>query len=225
MIRLGIFIVLTVVMFVISVMNNKRKTKYRHMINLLFAVMIVLFVYNICIGSSYRFNGYSAARANSFIEKNHEWIDMIEMDGNECHFFFDLENDKYRTVFVEKLIIGYTSNTSTHIYPHYEDSIRTIGAINVEDDGNNYSAFLIESTDVSVKEIAIIDEEGNILVSKKANINEPTKIQYEYTGRQNCFNCKLVALNENEQAIYYYGYKQGDNHLSDKDYKWYPNVT
>lgn len=221
MISLIFFVVLFFVIISIIIIKNKRKSRYRHVINMVFAIVVMVFTYIILIGPGYRIDSYSAARANSFIEQNYEWIDMIEIDGNEFHFFFDSDNDKYRTVFVNKLILGYRSNICTHLYPHYEDVIRTIGAMNVEDNGTSYSAYMVESLDADVKAIAIIDEEGNILVSEDISNDKTTQFAYKYTGRQNCFNCELVALNEEGQVLYYYGYKYGDNHLNDDEYKWY----
>jgi len=215
------FVVLFFIIISTVIIKNKRKSRYRHVINIVFVIAVLVIAYNIFIGPGYRFNSYSAARANSFIEDNYEWIDMIEIDGNEFHFFFDSDNDKFRTVFVNKLILGYRSHMSTHLYPHYEDVIRTIGSMSVEDNGKAYSAYMVESLDADVKSIAIIDEEGNVLISEDISNDKTTQLAYKYTGMQNSFNCELVALNEDGQVLYYYGYKHGENHLSDDEYKWY----
>lgn len=91
----------------------------------------------------------------------------------------------------------------------------------LEDDGKLYSVFMVEANDQEADVLALIDAEGNILTFEKVNIEEPTQIAYEYTGRDNSFNCELVAINEDGQKIYYYGYEHGDNHISDDEYKWY----
>jgi len=186
------------------------------------AVIIILAVaYIVFIGPSFRLSAQSAAVANSFIHEEHEWLGMTEINKNEFHMFYDPLDELYRTVFVEKYLFGYRSNISTHLYPHNEDELRTIGAINVSDDEGAYSAFMVINDLSNIRKVALADSEGDILVSEKIGVDKPITLVYEYSGRETCFNCELVALDEEGIAQYYYGYKQGDNNLRYDEYKWY----
>jgi hypothetical protein len=69
--------------------------------------------------------------------------------------------------------------------------------------------------------VALVDSEGDILVSESIGVDKPITLVYEYSGRENSFNCELVALDEEGIAQYYYGYKHGENNLRDDKYKWY----
>lgn len=216
-----IFFTLIVIALILLIIYIRSKTSNRLLINGAATLIIGLIVFYILIGLSFRFDSNSAARANLFVNNNAEWIGMIEADENQFHIFYNPDEDKYQTVYVEKLLIGYRSNISTHIYPHHEDSIRTIGTMNVEDDEGRFSAFMIETKDDDIRSIGLVDESGRLLESREINMNKPTKLYYEYVGNQTCFNCELVAFDKNMVAKYYYGYEHGDNLLSGEEYKWH----
>lgn len=157
-------------------MFNGRGGRSRIIANVIATGIVLLFVYNIFIGSGFRFRSGDSARANASIDKDHEWLGKIELDGNEFHIFFDPTEKEYITVFVDKLVLGYRSNISTHLFPHFNDSVRTIGSMTVEDDGRLYSVFMVEANDQEIDVLALIDAEGNILTSEKVNLEGPTQI-------------------------------------------------
>ncbi len=200
---------------------NKEATKSRKIVSSIIVFIAMLFIYNTIIGPEIKLNGSDAAQSNSFVEDDSEWLGMIELKGNEFHMFYEPLTDKYRTVFVENLLVGYKSTSSTTIFPHNDDRIRTIGVMNVSDDSGEYSAFMVLSEDDNVRSIALIDEYANVLSSENIVMDGPTLLAHEYEGRNNSSNCELVALDASGDILYYYGYQHGDTNLNEEEYKWY----
>lgn len=57
----------------------------------------------VVIGINFRFSSIAAAKANSFVNSDDEWITNVKLDENEVHLFYDTKDDIYRTVYVRKL--------------------------------------------------------------------------------------------------------------------------
>ncbi|SHJ08904.1 hypothetical protein SAMN02745751_01739 [Dethiosulfatibacter aminovorans DSM 17477] len=217
-------IVLVVLIISISIgltKLNRIGGSHKKIAKMIAIALVLLFMYIIFLGPSFRLSGKASAMANAFIDKEHEWIGMIELNGNEFHMFYDPVEEEYMTVFVDKLVIGFRSNTSVHLNPHFEDSIRTIGTMNMEDEGRLYSVFMIDVKEQGIDKLALIDAKGNILSSQEVNADEPTQIAYVFTGKDDYFNCELVAINKSGERLYYYGYEHGENHLREEEYKWH----
>lgn len=123
MINTKILIILLIGVGIGLKMLNKEGERRRIIANVTTKAIVLLLAFYIFIGAGFRFKSEASAKANASIDKEHEWIGKIELDGNEFHMFFDPSEKEYITVFVEKLAIGYKSNISTHLYPHFDDSI------------------------------------------------------------------------------------------------------
>ncbi len=202
-------------------MLYKKGGTYSNVAKISTAIILIVFVYLIFLGPSFRITPYSSARANAFIENEHEWLGMIELEDAEIHMFYDSNDDKYRTVLVEEYLIGYRSNIATHFYPHYEDELRTIGGINVSTDNGSFCTYMVINQISDISRIALIDKEGSIVASTIIGVDEPVTLKYELEGRDRCSDFELIAMDAEGVVRYYYGYKHGDNHLSDDEYKWY----
>ena len=202
-------------------MLYKKGGTYGNVAKISTAIILIGFVYLIFLGPSFRITPYSSARANAFIENEHEWLGMIELEDAEIHMFYDSNDDKYRTVLVEEYLIGYRSNIATHFYPHYEDELRTIGGINVSTDNGSFCTYMVINQISDISRIALIDKEGSIVASTIIGVDEPVTLKYELEGRDRSSDFELIAMDAEGVVRYYYGYKHGDNHLSDDEYKWY----
>ena len=194
---------------------------YSNVVRISTGIILVVFIYLIFLGPSFRINPYSSARANAFIESEHEWLGMINLEDAEIHMFYDPNDDKYRTVLVEEYLIGYRSNIATHFYPHYEDELRTIGGINVSTDNGTYCTYMVINQISDISSIALVDKDGSIVAFTVIGVDEPVTLSYELEGRERSSDFELIAMDVEGVARYYYGYKHGDNHLSDDEYKWY----
>jgi len=184
-------------------------------------VILITIVYLILVGPSFRLSSHSAARANAFIEKEHEWLGKIELDDDEVHVFYDSMDDRYRSVLVEEFLIGYRSNISTHYYPHYEDELRTIGGINVLTEERTYCAYMVVNQLSDISSIALVNEDGTTVASTSIGVDNAVTLSYELNRNERRFDFQLVAMDDDGIARYYYGYEHGNNHLSDDEYKWY----
>ena len=200
---------------------NKRGGIYSKAAKSIVIAILIAFAYLIFIGPSFRLSSYSAARANVFIEKEHELIGMIELDKAEVYVFYDSIDDRYRSALVEDFLIGYRSNMSAHYYPHFEDDIRTIGGMNISTDEVDYCTFMVINQLTDISSIALINNDGEVLASTPIEVDEEVTLIYEPKRRERWFDYELVALDDDGVARYYYGYEHGDNHLSDDEYKWY----
>jgi len=217
-----IVLILFIVGMIISIVALHRKGGiYRSISKSIIVITLLFLAYIIIIGPSFRLSARSAAEANSFIHKEDEWLGMTKLNKNEFHMFYDPLDKVYRTVFVEKYLFGYRSTISTYLYPHKEDELRTIGAMNVSRDNEAFSAFMVISDLSNIRKVALVNSDGDILVSKSIGVNKPVTLAYDYSRRENYMNCELVAYDKKGTAQYYYGYKHGNSQLRDDEYKWY----
>lgn len=216
-----LIILMMIVATSIFIIVLRQKMKNRIMANAIAALILLIYIFFIFVGVNFRFDPNEAAWANALISKDDEWLAKVDVGENQVHMFYDFEEHYYRTVFVKKLFIGYRSNTATYTYVNDTDGIQSLGSINIENNGRRYSAFLVKSIDPNVKEVGLVDKEGNVLITTAIASNEVISLAYEYTGTDTCFNSELIAFDKDDASIYYYGYEHGDNMLTDEAYKWY----
>jgi hypothetical protein len=216
-------IMLLIAVFVLAV-NKYLKNKYRSRPNIsrifILSVLIGLIILYMGI-TGIRITPLQASRAHGFIEKKAELLKEIKLGESYLHVYYNPEEKLYRTSQTKRIGLFYKSNSSTWYYPHEEDKIRTLGGSNVQVKGAYESALYIANKDPRVKEIAIIDSEGNYVSRQPVKAEEPVVIQYKYPAGTNISNYTVAALNEEMDVLYYYGYEKDDNHLSDEEYKWH----
>lgn len=218
-----IVVILLIMAILILAVSRYLKNKYKNRpyIRRIFILSVFIGLIMLYMGiTGIRITPLQASRANGFIEKKAEFLKEIKLGENYLHVYYNPEEKLYRTTYTERNGIFYRSNFSTSFYPHVEDRIRTLGGINVLVNGAHESALYIVNKDPQVKEIAIIDSEGNYISRQPVKGEEPVVVQYKYPTGTNISNYTVTALNEEMDVLYYYGYEKDDNHLSDEEYKW-----
>lgn len=213
----------TIILIVLALLTIKfvKKIKNRSILNGVIIIAVLLYVIFAVIGINFRLSSMAAARANSFINSDDEWITNVKFDENEVHLFYDTEENIYRTVYVQKLTLGYRSNISSYSYPQFDYKMQLLGNINVIEDRVKYSAFFIKSSDDEVKSVSLVDANGNVLKSIEIITDEIVSMTYIYRNNNISNDCTLIAYDKELKPKYYLGYKKGVTVIKDEDYKWY----
>lgn len=211
-------ILIVLVLLIIKFIKN---SKNRSILSGVIIIVFLLYVIFVVIGINFRFSSIAAARANSFVNSDDEWITNVKLDENEVHLFYDAENDIYRAVYVQKMTLGYRSNFSSFSHPHYGDKMQLLGNVNVIEDRLKYSAFFIKSIDDEVTSISLVNANGNILKSTEIKIDEIVSMTYIYKNNEISNDCTLIAYDKELKPKYYLGYKKGVTVFKDEEYKWY----
>ncbi|MCM1991277.1 hypothetical protein [Oceanirhabdus seepicola] len=205
---------------VIVIINKKRsrtKNFNRKQVLIIIGVLIIISMISVFI-SGYRISPLAASRANGFIKEDFELINDLDLDWAYIHFYHDKENDKYYTAISEKKLFMYVSRCSVWHYSNNEDPIRTIGSMNYNNGKGKFAKLLmVDTDDKNIESIIIRDEHESI--ETKINVDSPQIIIFDKFLNLN--DCDVVALDENNQEIFYYGYPRGTNILRDEDYKWH----
>lgn len=223
MIKTMLLITVLVIISLSVIVQNKKYRKneadntnqYRTVKSI--AVILVLFI---CVLSilGYRINPLAAAKANAFIDNDMSLIDELHIDWADIYFFYDNKDNMYRTAISEKKLFFYVSHNSVWLYNHKEDLVRTIGSMSYTNDkGKSIIALLIESMDNDVDYIeAKLDNE---VVRTKVMTRKPIILSFGNSNRIN--ELELIAYNNDDKGLYYYGYPKGTTYLKSEDYKWH----
>lgn len=199
----------------------KKQFRTKPYINILIASVLVGLLI-LCMGIlGIRLTPSQASRANSFIEKDSQFLKEIKVGGNYLHIYYNPKEKLYRTTLTEHFGIFYRSNTSTWYYPHDEDMVRTLGGITLSIKKGNELVQYIVTKDPQVKEIAVIDTDGNYVTRQPVKPGEPAVVEYNCPSGMSISNYKIAALNEDLDLLYYFGYKINDNQVSIDEYKWH----
>ena len=209
------------IVLVLLIIKFAKNSKNRSILNGVIIIVFLLYMIFFVIGINFRFSPIAAARANSFVNSEDEWITNVKLDENEVHLFYDTEDDIYRAVFVQKLTLGYRSNFSSFSYPYYEDKMQLLGNVNVIEERLKYSAFFIKSIDNEVTSISLVDANENILKSTKIKTDQIVSMTYIYKNNEISNDYTLIAYDKELKPKYYLGYKRGVTVFKDEEYKWY----
>lgn len=205
------FLIIIIGLLVIVHKNLSSKTQ-----KVILTVIILLGSYIVfSIGFSFRFSPIQSAKANAFVEKSSEVIASTELKGNWFFVFKDKNDEGYRTVYVEKLAVGYKSVASTYSLRKSTNKIVTLGEMHM----NNAEFYAIRNSDKSIKFVGVYDEQDKQLVLKEMPQDEVIVLAYESTSTQSTSN--LLALDENMKAKYYYGYLKNASAMRHEDYQWH----
>ncbi|GMQ57258.1 hypothetical protein AN1V17_16530 [Vallitalea sediminicola] len=220
---LGIIMMLLIIVLIFaSYMYIKKKYRNQSYIRKIFMVSVLAVLLILCLRiAGIRLTPLQALKANTFVEANATFLEEIKVGENYLHIYYNPIEERYQTTYTEKVGFFYRSNSSNWYYPHEEDKVRTLGGNKVLLEEGYELVLYIVIEDPQVREIAIIDSVDNHVMSQIVKVGEPTIIHYKYPRGANISDYKAVALNDESDIIYYYGYELNDNHLSDDEYKWH----
>jgi|GEM_PF-460182 len=217
-----IFVIIIGLFTIISYIYLKNKLKSKPRIWNVFRASILIVAFVLCFWIlGFRLSPLQASMANKFVEDDAELLENIEVDQNYFHMYYNPEEELYRTTYTKKVGLLYRSNSSTWFYPYEEDSIRTIGGSTVLMEENNLSVLYVITEDKQVAEIAVIDSDGNYVTRQQVKSQEPCIVKYKYPVDATLPDYKIAALNDEQDAIYYYGYEPNDNPIGYSEYKWH----
>jgi hypothetical protein len=218
--------VIIMLLIIILICASIKYIKARHKIQpftrniFIVSLLVGLLVLGLWI-SGIRLTPLQASKAHGFVEDDAELLEEIKVGENFLHIYYNPLEKLYRTTFTEHVGIFYRSNSSTWYYPHEEDMVRTLGGSSVMTKGGYESVLYIVTKDPQVVNIAIIDSNGNYVRRQPAKSDKPVIVQFKSPAGENTSNYKIVALNEDFDAVYYYGYQLNDNQTSNDEYKWH----
>lgn len=220
MINLVLAIIILLLAFLYKYIKNKLNNRY-YISNFIVVLVLILLSGLGLRWAGIRLTPLHASWANKFVEADAELIKEIKVGHKYLHIYYNPQEKLYRTTTTEKFGIFYKSNSSTGFYPFKEDKVRTLGGGTVQLEESNVSVLYILSTDKQVVEMAVIDSEGNYVAREAIKEGEPCIVQYTYTTGMDTTNYKIIALNDMQDVIYYYGYELEDNQIINNEYKWH----
>lgn len=226
MIRLAIsliIIVFFVVVFGRIYQNLKRRYPSKPIIKNVYILTIVMVILSLYVlVSGIRFTPISASRANLFIEKEAVLLEEVQVGNKYLHIYYNPKEDKYHTSETDRVWGAfYASRVTINYNPFPNEMIRTIGGKEVISDEGIELILCIEVEDLKISELGIINQQEEIVLVERVIIGEPIILKYQLPKNDRSHEYRAVALDENGQIIYYYGYKIGDTHLRDDEYKWH----
>lgn len=172
--------------------------KLRLSLTLVF-LCIVVFIF-----SGYRFTPLAAAKANSFVTREYEVIGEYKNDSSIFYLFKNDDKQEYRTVYVNQSNFIYRSTAST-TFPYSQDSLQTIGGMSIQYKEEKATLFVVHSMDEKIDSIKLDSEFG--IEKKVISKGEIAYFLLPYSKQIDQLNA--IALDENGDKLYYYGYKKG----------------
>jgi hypothetical protein len=216
-------IIMLLIIVLISVSNKYLKNKHKSQpyIRNMFIISVIFVLLILClVVSGIRLTPLQASITHGFVERDAELLGEIKVGSDYLHIYYNPGEKLYRTTYTERLGVFYKCNSSTWYYPYEEDMIRTLGGSNLLMKEGYESVLYIVNKDPQAREIAIIDSDGNYVKRQPIKSGEPAIVQYKYPAGVNTSNYKTVALNEDLDVLYYYGYELNDSQVSNNEYKW-----
>jgi len=185
--------------------------RVKTIIPIVFVVVIIAFV---GWWSGYRFDGLSAARANSFVPKNAKLIDQIDYDWGGV-YIFDSPEKPITAISIKNYGLLWSSKTSVYYY-HNDDTIKTIGGVSLANPREKATVIsvLVKDPEVSYLEIG---PQGSRL-RKKATLDKPITFSWNVPYQWNELTPK--AFNKNGELISEYRFPQ-TNTFKTEDLRWY----
>ncbi|GKU30524.1 hypothetical protein CFB3_26310 [Clostridium folliculivorans] len=223
---LSIIIFLLIIILILALVKYL-KNKYNpkpFTINILIVSVVSILGGLIILGlwsSGLRVTPLQASRANKLIEADGKFFKEIKVDDKFLHIYYNPKEKLYRTTLTNHVGFLYTSKSSTYYYPHEEDKVVTLGGSDIQTEDGHESVLYIANKDPEVTEFAVLDSDGNYVSRQPAKSEEPIIVQYKYPNGENVLNYKILALNKDLDAVYYYGYPTNSNNISINDYRWY----
>lgn len=178
-------------------------------------ICVVIFIF-----LGYRFTPLSAAKAHSFVTKDDQLIGEF-MDDSSIFYLFQNEKDQqFRTVYVQKRLFTYVSNTSTYT-SYSEDPIQTIGGMSIYNKANSATLFVVRSKDENTSSIVITTKNH----TEKKPITKDGIVHFLVPYSVPLAELYPVAFNKNDQPIYYFGYEKNNatenSHVILANLKWH----
>jgi hypothetical protein len=225
-------IVLSVIIFILIIISIlalvkylKSKYKLKPVTITILIVLIVSILGGLIIlglwNTGLRLRPLQASRANKLIEADGKFLKEIKVDDKYLHVYYNPKEKLYRTTLTNPVGFLYTSKSSTYYNPHEDDKVSTLGGSCINTNQGNESVLYVETKDPEVTEFTVLDSDGNYVSRQPAKSGEPAIIQYKYQNGENTSNYRILALNKDLDAVYYYGYPTNSNNISINDYRWY----
>ncbi|OIJ20180.1 hypothetical protein BKP45_10210 [Anaerobacillus alkalidiazotrophicus] len=165
----------------------------------------------------YRFTALSAAKSNTFVSNSSVLIEEWDTGSSSLFLFKDDKEETYRIALSEKLGFLYRSRASTYV-PYSDDDIKTMGGMSYRTGNEEFTLLVIES---NVNEVAYI-EAGRELEREKQKINQGERISFLFPYNKQIDHLNALALNEDGEELYYYGYPENKNHIDlNEDLRWH----
>lgn len=183
-------------------------------LNWLLPILLVLIVFYFISG--YRFTALNAAESNSSLMEGSKLIDRFEQDAFTLFIFENEENQIYQTVLAEKKGIFYDSQISSY-YPYYNDPIKLVGGMSVGTENIEFSFISAVSRD---EEIAYIEAGIEPDIERK-EVSVDERVYFYLDEMVQITSLNPVAYNEQGEALYYFGYPEGENNLKIEDFRWH----
>lgn len=182
----------------------------------IFIVFLALVLYLYFIG--YRFTPMQAANAHSFLERDAQVINEVDVGWGYAYIY--RVPDNYLTVMTTKRGFLWKAPISSHIKDTNvkDDKIRTIGWISYTNSEKEKATILvIENRDENVASI----EAGKEAQRNKKNIGNGELVTFVWDEALFLHDINPIALSKDGGELYRYGYPLGTTTFRDKDLKWY----
>jgi len=193
-------------------LRNIKNGKYIELgIYIIMIIMVVIYL------GGYRPTANWASRANSFVNHEDELLEVSSQNGVYFHTYHQNEENQYLTTVTERGLLGYYSRVSQYQHENKNVPIDTITFLNYRNDDNELLHYImLKKIDDKVKSILIDSHEPIVLEFDENNeINVILENVHDHT------NVDILALDAQDESIYYYGYPKGSNHISADDFKWH----
>ncbi|MFC0472276.1 hypothetical protein ACFFHM_17710 [Halalkalibacter kiskunsagensis] len=151
----------------------------------------------------YRFTALSAAKSNHFVSNSSVLLEEWDTGSSSLFLFKDDKEETYRIALSEKLGFLYSSRGSTYV-PYSDDDIKTLGGMSYRTGNEEFTLLVIES---AVNEVAYIVV-GRELEREKQKINQGERISFLFPYSKQIDRLNALALNEDDEELYYYGYPE-----------------
>lgn len=181
------------------------------LVTLILIVIILIFFI-----SGYRFTALSAAKSNSFLQKDAHMIEEYNTGSSVIFLFKSDEEELYQTVLSEKSGVFFRSSVSTSI-PYSSDQLKTVGGISftTENDAVTFLSIVSDDEEVTYIEAGV---ESNV-ERKKINMGERISFIFPFSEQINFLY--PTAYDKDGKKLYYYGYPKDTNVSISEDLKWY----
>lgn len=174
----------------------------------------IVIVFIIGYWSGYRFDGVSAARANSFVPKDAKLIDQVDYDWGGIYIFNSPEKP-ITAISIKNFGLLWSSRSSVYYY-HNDDPIKTIGGASLANPKEKATVIsvLVADPDVSYLEIG---PQGSRL-RKEVTTEKP--ITFSWNSPYQLDKLTPQAFTKNGELVYEYRYTI-TNHTKAEDLRWY----
>lgn len=200
--------------------NNRKLNKNVSIIILMLSIILIAYIgIKVIEKSGIRMTPEEALRANPFINNVTSVLKEINVAGGSVYIVDTSE--AFSTAYVEEYGPFWVSRYCFWAEKDEieNDQIKTIAGINyLKSEQEQIQILGIWNEDIEVKTIQITRENGEVY-QQLAPINELILFQWQEVDNLN--NLSILALDEKNNPIYYYGYPEGTTVLKDWEYKWH----